>query len=120
MVQKLLDQGALVNAPPAKCGGATALQLAAIGGYLGIAEVLLDRDADVNASAAKLEGRTALEGAAEHGRIDMLRMLVNAGAVFHGSECERAMQLAKRNGHMATSRYVETLAREMGKSAWDI
>ena len=120
MVQSLLDQGAVVNAPPAKCGRATALQLAAIGGYLGIAELLLDRDADVNAPAAKLQGRTALEGAAEHGRIDMLRMLVNAGAVFYGSECARAMQLAKDNGHMATMRYVETLAREMGKSAWDI
>ena len=118
--QILIDNGALVNAQPAKRGGATALQLAAIGGYTGIAELLLDNGADINAPAAKVDGRTALEGAAEHGRIDMLRLLSNAGAKLHGSEYERALQLAKENGHMATRRYLESLSAEAGGSTLDI
>ena len=118
--QILIDNGALVNAQPAKRGGATALQLAAIGGFFGIAELLLDNGADINAPAAKVDGRTALEGAAEHGRIDMLRLLSNAGAKLHGSEYERALQLAKENGHMATRRYLESFSAEAGGSTLDI
>ena len=109
ITQLLINQGGLVNNEPAVRGGATALQLAAIGGYIGIAQLLLANDADVNAPAAKFYGRTALEGAAEHGRIDMLKLLWNAGAKFHGTEYEKARELAKANGHMATWRYLETL-----------
>lgn len=69
-----------MNSEPALRGGVTALQLAAIGGYVGIALLLLEKGADVNAPAAKFHGRTALEGAVEHGRIDMLKLLHNAGA----------------------------------------
>lgn len=111
IAQYLIDSGALVNAQPARSGGATALQLAVFRGFIGIAELLLEHGAEVNAPGAKFDGRTALEGAAEHGRIDMLRLLFNAGANFHGSEYERAMQLAKENGHMATRRYLETLSK---------
>ena len=110
IAQVIIDNGGLVNAEPAVRNGATALQLAAIGGYIGIAELLLDNDADVNAPPAKVHGRTALEGAAEHGRIDMLKLLWNAGAKFHGCEYERALQLAKETGHMATRRYLESLS----------
>ena len=73
-----MTRGADVNAPPAVRGGATALQLAAIGGYIGIVVVLLDNGANVFASAARMNGRTAREGAPEHGRIDMIKVLFNA------------------------------------------
>lgn len=109
ITQLLIKQGGWVNHEPAVSGGATALQLAAIGGYIGIAKLLLDNDALVNAPSAKVHGRTALEGAAEHGRIDMLKLLCNAGAEFHGGEYEKARELAKKNGHMATWRYLEKL-----------
>lgn len=105
----LIDKGGLVNNEPAVRGGATALQLAAIGGYIGIAQLLLENGADVNAPSAKIYGRTALEGAAEHGRIDMLKLLCNAGAKFRGNEYEKARELAKEKGHMATWRYLEHL-----------
>ena len=109
ITQLLIDKGGLVNSEPAVRGGATALQLAAIGGYIGIAVLLLEKGANVNAPAAKFYGRTALEGAAEHGRIDMLKLLYNAGAKFQGTEYETARELAKKNGHMATWRYLESL-----------
>lgn len=44
----LLEHGADVNAPAADDGGVTALQIAAIQGYIGIARRLLDLGADVN------------------------------------------------------------------------
>lgn len=115
----LIDNGGLVNAQPAARGGATAIQLAAIGGYIGIAELLLENGADVNAPAARVHGRTALEGAAEHGRIDMLKLLFNVSAKFHGPEYERALQLAKENGHMATRRYLEYLSTASEESIMD-
>jgi ankyrin repeat protein len=37
LVEVLIEYGANVNAPPAAAFGATALQFAAIGGYMGIA-----------------------------------------------------------------------------------
>ncbi|KAL3429289.1 hypothetical protein BDV09DRAFT_190246 [Aspergillus tetrazonus] len=60
-----------INGCPARVGGATALQIAAIQGYLGIA------------------CRTALRGAAEHGRIDMLQMLLDRGASVTGNDGQR-------------------------------
>lgn len=119
IAQMLLDNGGLVNAQPAWRGGATVIQLAAIGGYIGIAELLLENGADVNAPAARVLGRTALEGAAEHGRIDMLKLLFNVSAKFHGPEYERALQLAKENGHMATRRYLEYLSTASEESIMD-
>lgn len=113
VIQLLLQQGASVNAPPAAKGGGTALQFAAIGGYVGIAELLLENDADVDAPAARVNGRTALEGAAEHGRIDMVKLLLNVGAKIQGlgqRQFERALHLAKENGHLACRRYLETLS----------
>ncbi|KAI9849788.1 MAG: hypothetical protein M1838_006254 [Thelocarpon superellum] len=79
-VELLLAKNADVNAAASRVAGVTALQAAAIGGYVAIAMRLLDAGADVNAPAAKFEGRTAIEGAAEHGRLDMVVLLLNAGA----------------------------------------
>jgi ankyrin repeat protein len=42
IVELLITEGTDVNAPPARKFGATALQFAALGGYLGIAHLLLE------------------------------------------------------------------------------
>ncbi|KAK2472788.1 hypothetical protein H9L39_14963 [Fusarium oxysporum f. sp. albedinis] len=80
----LLENGAKVNAPPAFYQGATALQFASIGGYLGFARHLLQLGARINVRGAHVRGRSALEGAAENGRLDMLALLVYHGAVTTG------------------------------------
>ncbi|KAK3365827.1 ankyrin repeat-containing domain protein [Lasiosphaeria ovina] len=85
MMQILLEAGANINAPASGCFGATALQIAAIKGHLGIAKQLLDLGADPNARRAASNGRTALEGAAEHGRIDMIELLLQHGAKTTGN-----------------------------------
>lgn len=82
LVNLLVEKGANVNAPPFEHHGATALQFAAIGGFLGLAKTLLTHGADVNAPPAKIDGQTALEEAAEYGRIDMLQLLLNSGALI--------------------------------------
>ncbi|KAJ4037864.1 hypothetical protein NW761_006329 [Fusarium oxysporum] len=85
MALYLLEKGAKVNAPPAFYQGATALQFASIGGYLGFARHLLQLGARINVRGSGRLGRSALEGAAEHGRLDMLALLVHHGAVTGGS-----------------------------------
>ncbi|RKK96658.1 hypothetical protein BFJ68_g14310 [Fusarium oxysporum] len=80
----LLEKEAKVNAPPAFYQGATALQFASIGGYLGFARHLLQLGARINVRGAPVLGRSALEGAAENGRLDMLALLVHHGAVTTG------------------------------------
>lgn len=110
IVELLLEHGADVNAPPAREFGATALQFAAIKGFLGIAYLLLQYDADVNAPAAEVDGRTALEGAAEHGRVDMVQLLLNSGAnIFQDGQeqYENAVRRALENGHRAVRRLLE-------------
>jgi ankyrin repeat protein len=81
IVQYLLECGAPVDCTPCYSGG-TALQLTAIGGYVGIAELLLEHGADINHLPAEGEGRTAFEGAAEWGRVDMMCLLVSKGLNF--------------------------------------
>ncbi|KAF3803906.1 hypothetical protein GCG54_00008409, partial [Colletotrichum gloeosporioides] len=80
LIDLLLKYGSDVNTPATRRHGATALQLAAIGGRLGILRTLIDHGADINAPGAECGGRTALEGAAEHGRIDMIQYLLSIGA----------------------------------------
>lgn len=109
IVQILLNEKASVNAKPAMRGGGTALQLAAIGGWVGIAELLLDWGADPNAPASKMHGRNAVEGAAEYGRIDMLKLISNAGAKVSQQVFQRSCNLAEKNGHFATKKYLESL-----------
>ena len=102
MVDLLVRHGAEVNAPAAQRGGGTALQFAAIEGYIPVACLLLNFQANVNAPASKVNGRTALEGAAEHGRLDMLQLLLKAGAGSVGTDqgqFERAKALADDQGH---------------------
>ncbi|KAF2796606.1 ankyrin [Melanomma pulvis-pyrius CBS 109.77] len=80
IVEYLLEQGAIVDTVPALTGG-TALQLASIQGFVGIATLLLEKGAGVNFPAAgSKHGRTAFEGAAKRGRVDMMSLLMKWGA----------------------------------------
>ncbi|KAK4867631.1 hypothetical protein LT330_001141 [Penicillium expansum] len=105
------EHGARIDSPPATDGGATALQIACIKGYIGIARRLLDLGADVNEAPARYNGRTALQGAAEHGRLDMLQMLLDEGALIIGEgepQYHRAVELAEKNGHYAAARMLRS------------
>ncbi|KAI0411886.1 ankyrin repeat-containing domain protein [Xylaria grammica] len=119
MVRMLLEQGAEVNAGPAIRGGGTALQFAAISGNCNIANELLVNDALLGARPSKIEGRWPLEGAAEHGRLDMIQFLWAATIAKGGSNvvdgferrhCLRAMNFARRNGHLGCRDLVSDLS----------
>ncbi|KAI0127455.1 ankyrin repeat-containing domain protein [Xylariales sp. AK1849] len=104
LVNILLKAGALPNEKPLRIrGGATALQHAALKGYIGIAKVLLDHDfpANINAHRAPRVGGTALEYAAAYGRIDMVQFLLCNGAKTEGTGHRQfitAVRLAEGNG----------------------
>ncbi|KAK3374163.1 ankyrin repeat-containing domain protein [Lasiosphaeria ovina] len=103
------EDGADVNAPPARDSGATALQVASKMGFMGIAKLLLDHGADVNAFRARKHGRTALEGAAEHGRLDMIALLLQHGERTTGSgrrQYIRSIKLAEKMGHFVAADFL--------------
>lgn len=111
LIEVLLEAGANINAPAAFKCGLTALQGAAICGHLNIALRFLELGADVNAAPAVIDGRTALDGAAEHGRLDMVQLLLKAGAEGDPSaenRFDRAVELARENGHFAVARLLES------------
>ena len=64
-MERLLREGAEVNAPASAMAGRTALQAAAGCGHLPIVERLLAEGAKVNAPVSGVAGRTALQAAAE-------------------------------------------------------
>jgi ankyrin repeat protein len=117
VIEYLLDNGADVNAAPCIRGGATAIQLAAIKGNVGLAErLVLEYGADFNAPACKFQGRTAFEGAAEHGRLDMLLMLYHKGVDLcsdDGTQLQRAMKFAEENGQVAAKTLVEQIRQNV-------
>ncbi|KAH8172797.1 ankyrin repeats (3 copies) domain-containing protein [Sarocladium implicatum] len=99
IVTLLLDQGADVNAEPALYAGATALQLAAASGICNIALKLLESGADLHQQPARYQGRWPLEAAAEHGNMDMIVLLWKvSGTGFSDEICDRAVELATKNG----------------------
>jgi len=115
IVEYLVDQGAIIDTTPVYSGG-TALQLAAMNGFCGIAAFLLEHEADPNYPPAKGDGRTAFEAAAEWGHVDTMSLLmqwkVNLDAQFgepSESQYERALEFAEMNGFMASSRFVKYL-----------
>jgi Ankyrin repeats (3 copies) len=114
LVQKLLDLGASVNAPPKKSKGFTALQIAAREGFVPIARTLLSAGADVNASGSQ-NGGTALEQAALLGRVDMIHLLVQHGSLLVGpgvTQFKRAKRLATINGHQVACKLLKSLRDE--------
>lgn len=115
IVEYLVDQGAIIDTIPVYSGG-TALQLAAMNGFCGIAAFLLERGANPNYPPAKGDGRTAFEAAAEWGHIDTMSLLmqwnVNLDRQFGEppeSQYEQARRFAEKNGFMASKRFVEHL-----------
>ncbi|KAJ0339870.1 hypothetical protein COL154_009044 [Colletotrichum chrysophilum] len=106
LIDLLLKSGADVNAPAPRRSGATASQIAAITGRLGILRTLIDHGADINAPGAESGGRTALEGAAEHGRIDMIQYLLAIGARTTNRDrlqYLRAIRYAQMEAHEVTA-----------------
>ncbi|KAH7126608.1 hypothetical protein B0J11DRAFT_526008 [Dendryphion nanum] len=136
IVQYFLDKNVPVDGDLFYIGGSP-LQFAALGGYVGIAQLLLEHDADPNYLPAQGDGRTAFEAAAEWGRVDMMALLAHWGVDWeldtgdevvgywpkdrdeyepvNGTQYERALMFAERRGHMASKRYVQHL-RSMDKS----
>lgn len=117
-VEYFLDMGAPVDSAPFY-SGATPLQLAALGGYVGIATLLLENGADVDHLPAEGQGRTALEAAAEWSRPDMMSLLalwnVNFDLVVDNdgrTQYERALVFAEERGQMASKRFVQRLRTE--------
>ncbi|CAI9634367.1 unnamed protein product [Alternaria burnsii] len=125
IVQYLVNQHAIIDTIPIY-SGATALQLAAMNGFCGIAEFLLKHEANPNYPPGRGHGRTAFEAAAEQGRIDMMSLLVkwnvNLDLVVGEppeSQYERARRFAENNGFMASKRYVEHIYKQtMGDQEW--
>jgi ankyrin repeat protein len=112
IVHYLLQKGVSSNELPAPRAGATALQLAAIKGFIGIAATLLDKGANVNAKPALLDGRTAFEGATEHGNLEMMTYLVQNGADLHADnqrQYRRAVEFAENNWPHAAKKLAENL-----------
>ena len=90
-------------------------------GSLEISQLLVDRGADVNLA---VEGdENPLMNAAEGGHLDLVQYLVSKGADVHariyterydgGGEWRTAISQARKNGHTAVVKYLESLgARE--------
>jgi len=101
-VDLLLRHHANVRAPPAVRGGGDALQLAAKGGSVRIANRLLNCGADVNAPTSQVGGHSALEYAAKYGRVGMIKVLWNAsGTVFTAEQYDSTISVAPENGQFA-------------------
>ena len=124
MATELLAAGARVDGLVSQDAGASALQLAAAKGFMGLAKMLLEAGADVNAPRAERHGRTALEGAAEAGKLDMVHFLVENGAeIGRPGESEsgrwglwqyhRAIGFARSNGHTTVAKMLT------GMRPWD-
>lgn len=110
----LLAKGASVNSPPGLFNGLTALQAAAGGGHIGIANVLLQHGARMNARGSRLQG-SALELAARSGNIDMLQLLLHHGAITTGPGREQfitAVAYAMEGEHHTAVQFLK------GKCGW--
>lgn len=120
MVRLLLSRGADVNSSASPRGGATALQFAAMSGNCNMVAYLLDHGAELGALPSRIDGMWPLEGAAANGRLDMIRYLweLNATANSEGTfadgflerHCLRAMNFARKNGHMGCRDLISELS----------
>ena len=121
IAQYLLDRGADANQPVP--GDGSPLIVAAQSGRLDQVALLIQRGADVNLA---VEGdENPLMGAAEQGHVEIVKFLIDKGADIHTriwtvrggrpdqGEWRTALSQARRNGHLAVVRYLESLgARE--------
>ncbi|KAK6949073.1 hypothetical protein Daesc_009146 [Daldinia eschscholtzii] len=114
----LLGRDADVNALPARFGGATALQFAAIQGNCEMAKVLIEHGAEnyISRSAGR-HGRMPLEGAAENGRLDMIELLWRAfDGRFDDDQCKGAIRRAESNGHFGCKEKIEEFMRSSARN----
>lgn len=81
--QRLVELGALLNAPCADLYGLTAVQAASQSGNLELVKYLAENGADLHAPASVIGGRTALQAAAEGGHIPVVRYLLEQGVYFN-------------------------------------
>ncbi|KAM5344854.1 hypothetical protein ACJ41O_010716 [Fusarium nematophilum] len=112
MAQRLIKAGAdvnlpsfhHVNAPPARSGGATALQYATRLGDFNIARLLLENGANINAPPASERGATALQYAAMNGHLNIAILLLEEGALINAPaspvEGRTALQGAAEHGRL--------------------
>lgn len=117
IIQSLIDNGANINAAPARDGGGlTALQSAADTGHLETAILLLRYGADVNAPPGNGSGyKNALDLAAQSGRLDMVKLLLNADALsgIRGSTgYDGAIEAAEDKSHFAVAELIRQHAAE--------
>ncbi|KAK8040279.1 hypothetical protein PG991_000067 [Apiospora marii] len=108
--QLLLEFGANVNASPARMGGATALQLAAMKGRIRLVRWLISEKADIFAQGAPINGMTAIEGAASFGKLDVVGLLFEYGNFCNGEgrrQCIRAIGYARNNRYEALRSFME-------------
>jgi hypothetical protein len=110
MVEYFISPKATVDSVPVY-GGGTALQLAAMSGYLGIATLLIQNGANVNYPPARGPGRTAFEAAAEWCRPDMMHLLVQLGARLGMEVGEEVEERWERQGRANPKYYGVTLWR---------
>jgi ankyrin repeat protein len=115
IMKYLISRNAPVDDPPFHSGG-TPLQLAARSGHERISEFLLENHADPNYPPARGDGRSAFEAAAEWGRVNIMCLLVERGTILDfefednmGSQYDRALRFAEKNGHPASKRFVQKL-----------
>ncbi|KAJ9272330.1 hypothetical protein DTO212C5_1515 [Paecilomyces variotii] len=80
VVRLLLENGADINAPAAKNGGKTALQMAVSEGHLAMTRLLVHHGANVNGLPSPQQGRTALQEAASSGFVQLTEFLLAHGA----------------------------------------
>jgi ankyrin repeat protein len=113
VVERLLQEGADVNAAAAITSGRTALRAAAEGGHLTVVERLLQEGADVNAAAGTFDGRTSLQAAAGGGHLTVVERLLQEGADVNAaaaaSNGRTALQAAAAGGYLTV---VERLLQE--------
>ncbi|KAH6954474.1 hypothetical protein DER45DRAFT_646241 [Fusarium avenaceum] len=110
----LITKGASVNSPPSIPHGLTALQAAAKGGHIGLANMLLQHGARVNARGARHQG-SALELAARSGNIDMIELLLHHGAITTGPGREQfvtAVACAMKRAYHTAAQFLK------GKCGW--
>ena len=124
IIEKLLAEGANINALAANHYGRTALQAATERGHMEVVEKLLAEGADVNALAGNSYGRTALQAAAQGAHVEVLEKLLAEGADINASAGNHwgrtALQAAAEQGHMEIMKILLAKGADINAPAGDI
>lgn len=102
-VERLLDEGADIDAKPFEMYSAPPLHFAALAGDLDIVRLLLDKGASVDSKELR-HGSTALHVSASRGHIEVVQHLLQRGADINKKNNERGhtpLHEAARGGKVA-------------------